>query len=318
MMLIWLYPLVLILVPLVLAAAWYRSRRADRAVYVPATHLFPPEVGRRISWKAVARLVGSVLAVTAAAAPVIVLPVSELSPAVLVVVLDNSASMAEADVLGPENQKLKRWDAATNELMKVLQSKANGLDWRVGLVLCADHAELVCPPVQGLANLEPFIRGAGPQQQSGVAGTDLSSGLVLALETAMVCETKNRAILLISDGENNASPPESGKTLQQLGQIAKALEVPCHSLEVTGGANTEEKPTTAFKNLMALGQITGGKTFQARTSSNTQDHLHGILASIDIERNQAGGRYRLPINSMMALVASILFTMCLIAHRNWV
>ena len=315
-MLIWLYPLILTLVPLALAAAWFRSKQPGRAVYVPATHFFPPSRGLRMSWSVVALVIGSVLAVMAAAAPALVLPTLMPTRAVLMVVLDNSASMAEVDVPSLENQLLKRWDVATNELMNVLQDRANGTEWTVGLVLCAGHAELVCPPVQGLASLEPFIRGAGPQQQSGLSGTDLSSGLVVALEAAMASDAPARAVLLISDGENNATPPESGKTMQQLGQLAKALNVPCHSLEVAGASNSNQKTSVARRNLKELGEITGGIALQANTTMQTKEELDKVMKAVDKVRQQIGEYKRWPLNAVVAISAALFLTMYQFLNRN--
>ena len=269
-----------------------------------------------MSWSVVALVIGSVLAVMAAAAPALVLPTLMPTKAVLMVVLDNSASMAEVDVPSLENQLLKRWDVATNELMNVLQDRANGTEWTVGLVLCAGHAELVCPPVQGLASLEPFIRGAGPQQQSGLSGTDLSSGLVVALEAAMASDAPARAVFLISDGENNATPPESGKTMQQLGQVAKALNVPCHSLEVAGASNSNQKTSVARRNLKELGEITGGIALQANTMIQTKEELDKVMKAVDKVRKQVGENKRWPLNAVVAISAALFLTMYQFLNRN--
>lgn len=284
MMLFWLYPLTLVLVPLVLAAAWYRSSQPAKAVLVPATHLFPRGNARRISWTMIAYMSASTLAVTAAASPMMKWAAQIPVPAVLMVVLDNSASMAENDVAGPGGAGMTRWEVATQALMEVLESKERDPNWTVGLVLCAGQAELVCPPVNRLATLASMIRDSGPRQNAGLAGTDLASGLVLALETAMASNSTVRAVLVISDGENNASPPESGKTVQQMGQIAKTLGVPCHSIEVSGGRNPSGKPSGAHQLMVALGEITGGVAVQSGNFTGAQQQFEGVLGIIESKR----------------------------------
>lgn len=303
MRLLWSHSWLFVLAPAAVAWAWWRSRQPARAWLVPATDLFPPVSGWRWSLATWLRLAAALAAIASAAGPRLVLPVVVPAPAALMVVLDTSASMAEADIPSVEGPSRRRIDAAVDGLVTVLRGHGDQPGWSIGLVGVAGRAELISPPVPSLEMLEPWLRGIQPVVAAGEAGTDLASGLVLALRVLEGSNAPAKAVLLVSDGENNAFPPESGLSLRQLGQAARALGIPCHSLEVAGPEGSEAMRASARALLDDLARLTGGQSLKASAAQEIRKMLEAMGRDWDQRRVEMGAPAERALGSWLALVA---------------
>lgn len=183
---------------------WYRSaRRRGRLGY--ALPLFPwggkPDVSLplapRLAYYLGAALgAAAYLAVAAAAAgPVRTEPVAAAGrPAVdLVFALDLSPSMAAMDV---EPTRLAAAVRSVGELLERGEGRA-----AVGLVGFGDSAVLLAPPTTDY----DFVRYALGAVQPGSYGeaTAIGQGLALALRHVLAGSAPRKAIILMSDGEDN-------------------------------------------------------------------------------------------------------------------
>lgn len=284
------------------AWAWWRSRQPSRAWLVPALDLVPK--GRAWWWSAATwcRLVAGLLAVGAASGPRVVVPGVVPAPGALMVVLDTSASMAEPDMPGANGASRRRLDAAVDALVAVMGPGGNQPGWNAGLVGVAGRAEVISPPVPSLGMLEPWLRGIQPVVVPGEAGTDLASGLVLALGVLEGSAAPAKAVLLVSDGENNASPPESGLSLRQWGQVAKALGIACHSLEVAPSRG--DGPASASRALLEdLARLTGGQCLRATQAGEAREMLEAINRDWESRRLELGAPAETALGSWLALAA---------------
>lgn len=301
MRLLWSHSWLFLLAPVAVAWAWWRSRQPARAWVVPATDLFPPVSGWRWSLATWLRLAAALTAIASAAGPRLALPLVVPAPAALMVVLDTSASMAESDIPTTEGPPRRRIDAAVDGLLAVLRGHGDQPGWNIGLVGVAGRAELISPPVPSLEMLEPWLRGIQPVAAPGEAGTDLASGLVLALRVLEGSSAPAKAVLLVSDGENNASPPESGLSLRQLGHAAKALGIPCHSLEVAGPAGSGAIRSDARALLDDLARLTGGQSLKASGAQEIRKMLEALGRDWEQRRVEMGAPAERALGSWLAL-----------------
>lgn len=232
------------------------------------------------------------------------------------VVLDTSASMAEADIPSGDGPPSRRIDAAIHALTAILPGQGDQPGWKVGLVGVAGRAEVICPPVPSLEMLEPWLRGIQPVVVPGEAGTDLASGLVLALRVLEGSSAPAKAVLLVSDGENNASPPESGMSLRQLGQVARALGVPCHSLEVAGQGGNDATRSAARALLNDLAELTGGRSLKANKAREVREMLAGVRRDWENQRMEMGAPVEKPLGPWLALLALVLLLAAWVRDRK--
>lgn len=319
MRLLWSHFWLLLLAPAAFAWAWLRSRQPARAWIVPATDLFPSPSGWRWSLATWLRLCAALSAIASAAGPRLVLPVVVPAPADLMVVLDTSASMAEADIPSEDGSPRRRIDAAVDALTTILPGHGDQPGWKVGLVGVAGRAEVICPPVPRLEMLEPWLRGIQPVVVAGEAGTDLASGLVLALRVLEGSSAPAKAVLLVSDGENNASPPESGMSLRQLGQAARALGVPCHSLEVAGQGGNDATRSASRALLNDLAELTGGLSLKAAAVLEVREMLAGMRRDWEHQRMEMGAPVEKPLGPWLAFLALVFLLAAWARDRkgNW-
>jgi len=305
MSLSWNHPWLLALAPLAVAWAWWRSRQPHQAWLIPAADLLPRGAGSPWPPSAWARLASALAAVLAVSGPSLILPEVVPAPAALMVVLDVSASMAEADIRADSPALRRRIDAAVDSLMALLSGGAGRSGWQVGLATVAGRAEVVCPPVPDPALLEPWLRAINPVVVPGEAGTDLASGLALSLRELEAAPAPARAVLLVSDGENNAYPPESGLSLRQLGQVARALGIVCHSLEVRGERNNGADSKAAREMLDDLAGMTGGRRFEAGREEEILLALAAMDESLESRRVALGNPVEWPLAPWLAAGAAL-------------
>lgn len=262
-----------------LAALRLRWRAALPLAAPPAAPTEPAQVAARTvawprSWRQ--RLVwlpnlltfaALLLAVAAVARPVQRLPLPpERQGADLIVCLDTSSSMAIAD-LGPgaTGAELDRFTAARE--FATAFGRDNRHD-RVGAVVFARYADLVCPPTLDravfaeLLGRTQLVTPDGPEDATGFGAAVARAAEALARSSAAT-----RAVILLSDGDENVASVAAPQEIAPLhaGQWCQRLGVRVYTVAVgkgrpaPGGGQTP-LDTTALRELAAA---SGGKHFVA-------------------------------------------------------
>lgn len=133
----------------------------------------------------------------------------------IVIALDISQSMMAEDVSPNRIERAKRF---VTELLDELKGD------RVGLVFFAGSAYLQMPLSHDLASAELYVKSANPKQ-AGTQGTVIADALKLSSSIFSGDDPSQKAIILITDGENHESQAiniaeslnENGTTVFALG-----------------------------------------------------------------------------------------------------
>ena len=142
---------------------------------------------------------------------------------------------------------------------------------RIGLVLFGSEAFVASAPTFDL----PSLRGVLDATATGMAGrsTAIGDALGLAVQSLAGDPAAERAIVLLSDGTNNAGsvePEDAAALSASLGvrvhAIALASDVPTRGgLRMAVSADLDEAA------LAAVAEVSGGRFFRARTSEELED-----------------------------------------------
>ena len=163
---------------------------------------------RRRRWKAAFVVAGLLLVSLALAGPRFGSKLREVKREGidLVVALDVSMSMMAEDVAP------NRLERAKNEVKKLLDNLKGD---RVGLVIFAGDAFIQCPMTTDYSAVRLFLDVADPSMVP-TPGTDFSAALTMATqafegssEEGQADESRTRALLIVSDGENHVANIES-------------------------------------------------------------------------------------------------------------
>lgn len=157
----------------------------------------------------------------------------------ILLILDTSLSMAAADMQPNRLQAAKL--AATNLLNRLPND-------RFGLIVFAGDAHLYCPFTVDHDAVQMFLDsvevGASPQP-----GTALAAALEAATETLANTESKHRAVIVLSDGEDHA-----GRMLEVAERLVRETAA---RIEVLGFGSPEGEPIPVLDD---QGNLTGFKT----------------------------------------------------------
>lgn len=169
--------------------------------------LAPTISSRRRRWKAVMTVSGVLFLVLAVLGPRFGTRLRELKREGidLIIALDVSASMMAEDVAP------NRLERAKNEIRKVLSELRGD---RVGLVTFAGDAFIQCPLTTDYSAVRLFLDVADPSLIP-TPGTDFGAAFEMAIKafkapsTDPDGESRTRAVLFVSDGENHVAELES-------------------------------------------------------------------------------------------------------------
>ena len=211
----WLHPQyfwTLVFIPLVAAffflAALRRRQLADRfGERSMISRLARGLSIRRRRWKAVLRIAGVSLLVLALVGPRFGTRIKEVTREGidLVIALDVSASMLAEDVAP------NRLERARNEIKNLIEDMDGD---RIALVTFAGDAFIQCPLTTDYGALRLFLDVADPSLIP-TPGTDFGAALEMALQAFKAPtgtpdgESRTRAVLFVSDGENHIADLES-------------------------------------------------------------------------------------------------------------
>jgi len=143
----------------------------------------------------------------------------------LMIVLDTSRSMLARDV------SPTRLDRAKREIRGLLDRLHGD---RVGLVSFAGDARLICPLTSDPASFRLFLDDVDTNTNAR-GGTAVGEGLELALDSFDPAVPGARVIVLLTDGDDNASDPPATEVAYR----AQALGIPVHVVSFGGAEGSE-------------------------------------------------------------------------------
>ena len=148
---------------------------------------------------------------------------------------------------------------------------------RVSLVVYGKEAFIATPLTFDLKAVADILDSAG----IGMAGrsTAIGDAIGLSIQTLRDDPAANKAIVLLSDGTNNAGSVEP----ESAAQLAQSLSIRIHTIALgsedteTGGYRMAQSADLDEETLQAIAELSGGAFFRARTA----DDLHAVYRAID-------------------------------------
>jgi Ca-activated chloride channel family protein len=191
----------------------------------------------------------------------------EVSARDLILAVDISGSMDQADFRGSDGQTLTRLDGV-KRVIKDFIARRHGD--RIALILFGTRAYVQVPFTQDLATAQQLL----DQTQVGMAGQQTAIGdtIGLAIKTFEKSTAKQKLLILLTDGNDTASrvPPEHAA------DIARQNGVAVYTIGVGDPAASGENRVD-LGVLQAVASTTGGRFFRAEDGAQ----LQAIYADID-------------------------------------
>lgn len=185
----------------------------------------------------------------------------------VLVVLDVSLSMQATDV---SPSRLQRAKDELSQVLRLLQGD------RVGLVLFAGNAFLRFPLTTDISVADRLIQAATPSDNLLVPGSALGNAITIATNELAQSEAQSKVIILVTDGEDHSSAPQSAaRAAAEQGIIIYAL-----------GVGTETGST------IPISDVAGGGTGSKLDSLTGQPVVTKLNPSLLSELAEASnGRY---------------------------
>jgi Ca-activated chloride channel family protein len=258
---------------------WWAWGRAPTLAFGSLASVRAP-VGPRVGLSVMEPLLGSlalVAVVVALARPQEVRreSIRETPGLDIMLALDTSASMDQADMAAGNGGAMSRLDAARVVMTRFLEGRP---DDRVGLLLFGEEAFVQVPLTLDHEALASFIG----QVQIGMAGrnaTAVGSAVAVAAKRMKALKAPSRVVILVTDGQSNAgavSPVQAAQAAQALGIRVYTIGVGGGGRGLLGilgaGGNDVDEPT-----LRAVASTTGGKYYRATDT----EALAAVYADID-------------------------------------
>ncbi len=195
----------------------------------------------------------------------------------VILAVDLSGSMGAADVLR-DGRKIPRLEAVKAAAADFVKARAGD---RIGLLFFAEEAYLAAAPSFDTAALAQLLAEA----EVGLAGrgTAIGDALGLALKRLQPGAARERSVVLLSDGVNNAGrvePLEAAALARRTGVVIHAVALDTGSGE--GAAQESFSVADPARDvdpeaLRAIATATGGRFFKAATAREL-DAAYGALA----------------------------------------
>ena len=318
------WPWVFALLPLPILVWWlmppYRARQASIQVpffdRVAAATGQTPQRGAVVMRRRAAQMIAAtliwILIVAALARPQWVSDplIHEVSARDLILAVDISGSMDQADFRGSDGQTLTRLDGV-KRVIKDFIARRHGD--RIALILFGTRAYVQVPFTQDLATAQQLL----DQTQVGMAGQQTAIGdtIGLAIKTFEKSTAKQKLLILLTDGNDTASrvPPEHAA------DIARQNGVAVYTIGVGDPAASGENRVD-LGVLQAVASTTGGRFFRAEDGAQ----LQAIYADIDRLAPAAlqtlSWRPKLPLFQWplgAAVLLALLLWLALLAASTW-
>lgn len=234
----------------------------------------------------------------------------------IIIALDCSRSMTAADI---QPTRLERAKREVFDLLAMLKGD------RVGLVAFAGTAFLQCPLTLDYEAFNLFLNTLSPEYLP-VGGTDITGALATALNSFDPKGTSDKAVILITDGENtgNGDPLKAAETLKE-----KDIKLFCIGVGGSDGVPIPE-PAGGFKKdrsgqivlsrldentLKKMAVVTGGTYVRSVAGDMDLDAIYTdeILRTMQAETVSSGrkqvweDRFQWPLAlALLCLVAELL------------
>ncbi len=259
--------LLLLLVPFVLVRQWQKKWGISYTASMASLFGVPVRL-RIIPFSGLCKALGIILLIVAMARPQTVaeLDYDKADARDIMLVLDTSGSMQQRDF---------RWRTATVTRMKALKfvvedfAKKRQGD-RLGLVVFGSVAMTQVPLTLDLKFFSRMLEQAYP----GMVGreTSIGNGLALGLKRIESSESKEKVVILLSDGADTAS------TIEPLvaAKMAKTLGVKVYAIGMGGSPGMFQRGVD-FGLLKKISEQTGGSFYRARSGAELED----VYAEID-------------------------------------
>lgn len=282
------WPWIFLLLPLPLLALYTQQRnRTDNAIKVVPrlasafNHLqknaaATDQLKNRRLWKLAMLWVSWIALLVAIAQPG--LPgnttAQEASGRAMSVLIDLSTSMERKD-FSINNEAVDRLTVVKDIASRFI---ANRVGDRVGLVLFGSEAFIGSPLSYDLSSVVHVLQSSG----IGMAGrtTAMGDAMGLAIQSLREDPATEKAIVLLSDGTNNAGTAEP----EDAAQLAKTLGIRVYTIGLgsDNSARAQQQYQSAAADLdedtlKSIAQQAGGRFFRAQTT----DELNAIYREID-------------------------------------
>lgn len=239
----------------------------------------------------------------------------------IVVMLDVSGSMRAIDF-----KPRDRLHVAKKVIHDHLLSRR---DDRIGLVVFAGEAFTQAPLTHDKGLLSTLLEGV----KTGVIadGTAIGDALATGVNRLRDSRAKGRALILVTDGDNNAGnlAPEAAA------QLAKEMGLPVFPILIgrggrvsvpTGGVDLLGMPSYQQvvmpvnpSLLQEIASVTGGRFFSAQSPAELETSFQRILSDMEKTRLEAGPVVRKPVDLAPLLLfpafALLLFALTLFMTR---
>lgn len=228
----------------------------------------------------------------------------------LMMAIDLSGSMAIQDMKKPNGEMESRFDLVMTVANEFLDTRKGD---RVGLILFGSRAYLQTPLTFDIPTVKKMLDDssialAGPQ-------TAIGDAIGLAVKKLKQYPNDSKALVLLTDGENNSGSLEP----IQAAQVAKQYGIKIYTIGLGGGQivlqtafgkrviNTSEDLDTNV--LKKIAKMTGGEFFRAQNSSDLKNIYKAIDKLEPIESDKIVVRpvtYLYPWSLGLALILSFV------------
>jgi len=318
------WPWVFVMLPLPILVWWllppYRARQAS--VQVPfferlaaATGQTPQQgavVLRRRAFQMIVATLSWILLVAALARPQWVSdPIThEISARDLILAIDISGSMDQADFRAPDGRMLTRLDGVKRVIKDFIARRQGD---RIALILFGTKAYVQVPFTQDLQTAEQLLE----QTQVGMAGQQTAIGdtVGLAIKTLEKSTATQKLLILLTDGNDTASrvPPEHAA------DIARQNGLVIYTVGVGDPAASGENRVD-LGTLQTVASTTGGQFFRAEDGAQLQSIYADIDRLAPAKLQTLSWRPKLPLFQWplgAAVILALMSWLALLAGSEW-
>jgi Ca-activated chloride channel homolog len=237
----------------------------------------------------------------------------------IVVVLDISGSMRAAD--------FKPRDRLFVAKMLIAEHLFSRVHDRIGVVIFAGEAFTQAPLTHDKGLLTTLLDGV----RTGVItdGTAIGDAVATGVNRLRDSEAKGKAIILLTDGDNNAGAISPEKAAE----LAAAMKIPLFPVLVgkggrvpvpTGGRDVLGMPRYEYavipvnpELLRSMAKTTGGRFFSAESPEELATSLQRILSELEQTQLASGPAVRKPVELYpLALLAALLMLTVALALKT--